>query len=201
MTTPAFQALLEAAYQAHIRVPALKGFCVFLDDLRISTYEQRWIPPSDLMVGDANLLDGGSDPLAQAFIDAAPDAQWRLTYEGTNIGQDFLDRFGCYCLIGKGGPWISDQFAAFVVYMPPHLYYTWHHHPAEEIYYILAGEAEFFREAERAEILSAGQSSFHASNQPHATETHDKGMLAYVLWRNEFQTPPVLTEREVAVLA
>lgn len=142
------------------------------------------------------MRDADADPLVRAVLQASDEAFWRLTYAGTHIGQDFLDRFGCFCLIGSGGGWISAQISAYFVYMPPGLYYPWHHHPAEEIYHVLAGEAEFFRDGEAAEVLRAGDSSLHASNQPHATQTHDRGFMAYVVWRNNLTTPPVLTNRE-----
>ena len=197
MSTRAFNTLLEEARAAHIRVPAIREFCAFADDLKTAPVDPRHIPPADLMAGDAAMSAPGVDPLAPAFANAGPDAFWRLTYEGTNLGPDFMDRFGCYCLIGKGGPWISRKMAGYVVYMPSGLHYTWHHHPAEEIYYILAGEGEFFREGEASEMLMQGQSSFHNSNQPHAADTHDKGFMAYVVWRNHLKDPPVLTERVV----
>jgi quercetin dioxygenase-like cupin family protein len=105
-----------------------------------------------------------------------------------------MDRFGCYCLIGKDGAYISTQMFAWVVYMPAHLHYPWHHHPAEEMYLVIAGEAEFMREGASPEVLRAGDTCFHASNQPHAMETHDHPVMALVMWRNGFDTPPVLSE-------
>lgn len=199
MTTPAFRALLAEARAAHARVPALAEFCAFAEDLAPAEWQPRRIPAADLMTGDADMQAPGVDPLARAFVAAADDAFWRLTYENTDIGRDFMDRFACYCLIGSGGPWVSARMSAYVVYMPPGLHYPWHHHPAEEIYYILAGEAEFQREGEAPRVLGAGASSFHASNQPHATGTGDRGVMAYVVWRNHLATPPVLTARPVEV--
>ena len=200
MTTPAFTALLEEARAAHARVPALAKFCDFPDDLSEADWTPRHIPAADLMLNDPAMIAADTDPLAKAFVKAGHDAFWRLTYENTDIGDDFMNRFACYCLIGGGGPWVSEKYAAYVVYMPPGLWYPWHHHPAEKIYYVLAGEADFLREGEAKETLRTGDISFHATNQPHATETHDKGMMAMVLWRNEFDSPPVLTERDVRTL-
>jgi hypothetical protein len=44
--------------------------------------------------------------------------------------------------------------------------------------------------------LGPGDTAFHASNQPHAMTTKDKPVLAYVLWRGDLKTPPVLTPAE-----
>lgn len=198
MNALVFNALLSAAREAHQRFPALAEFCEFPGDLNDTDVASRHLPCAKLMEADPALQDPGMDPLAKAFLAASPHAHWRDTYAGTEIGQEFMDRFGCYCLIGPGGAYRSNQMLAFVVYMPARLWYPWHHHPAEELYTVLHGEAEFLREGEPSETLSAGHSSFHASNQPHAMQTHDSPVVAYVTWRNHFETRPVLTERDVA---
>ena len=196
MSTPAFQALLHAAKTAHDTHAQLKDFVAFPTDLQPSPYQAYHIPAADLLERDPDML-GAPDPLARAFVNAGPDAQWRETYKDTDIGADFMDRFACYCLIGAGGPWISQQMSGYVVYMPPNLHYPWHHHPAEEMYLVLAGQARFMREGSDPEILHPGDTSFHASNQPHAMETGDHSVMAYVTWRNNLGTPPVLTERDI----
>ena len=192
----ALPALLEAIRAAHDANPALGAFVGFPDDLHEIDLTARHLPCADHMYGDA-LLKTADNPLARAFFAAGPEAFWRDTYAGTNIGDDFMNRFGCYCAIGSGGAWDSNQMKGYVVTMPPGLHYPWHHHPAEEMYVVLAGEAEFFREGEPMELLREGDTSFHASNQPHAMETRDSPVMCYVTWRNHFDTPPVLTERPV----
>lgn len=193
MRHESFTHLLNTARVAHQEIPLLRDFCPFADDLDEQMVTPFHIPAADLFVAD-EAVAASPNPLAQAFRTGAPHATWRETYKGTDIGDDFMDRFGCYCLIGPGGGWRSANMAAFMVYMPPNLWYPHHHHPAEELYYILAGEAEFLRDGEDTEILRAGEAVFHASNQPHAAQTHDRPLLAYVLWRSELGTPPVLTE-------
>ena len=123
---------------------------------------------------------------------ASAYAHWRQTYAETNIGQDFLDRFGCYCLIGENGAWTSRQMSAFFVYMPSDLWYTWHAHPAEELYFVIAGGGQFYRDGDPPRHLGPGQTMFHGSNQPHALQTGFSPLLALVLWRNNLDIPPVL---------
>ena len=197
MNHPVFADLIKAAREAHGRLPGLAGFCEFPDDLTEAPVTPRHFPCAALMEADATLRKAGTDPLAKAFLAGSPHAHWRETYADTDIGQDFMDRFGCYCLIGPGGAWRSEKMLGFVVYMPPKLWYPRHHHPAEELYTVLHGEAEFLREGEANETLGPGESSFHASNQPHAMETHDHPVMAYVVWRNNFETDPALTRREI----
>jgi len=105
-----------------------------------------------------------------------------------------MERFGCYCLIGPNAPFFSLKMHAFVVYMPPHLFYPWHNHPGEEMYLTIAGEAEFMKVGEDNKILRAGGVSEHKSNQPHAMRTHNCPVMAYVIWRNNFETGPVWTD-------
>ena len=189
---------LEAALRAvHRDHPALRDFVAFPDDLEPRPVAPRHMPCADLAYADP-VFQMAEHPLARAFLEAGPVAWWRDTYVDTDIGADFMARFGCYCAIGGGGAWTSRKMAGYVVTMPAGLDYTWHHHPAEEMYLVLAGEAEFYREGEVAEVLRAGDTSFHASMQPHAMATKDSPVMCYVTWRNHLDTPPVLTEREVA---
>jgi len=198
VTAPAFLHLLDAAQRAHASHPGLAAFVGFPDDLSEQPMTPHSIPAADLLARETGLFGNDQAELRDAFIAAAPEALWRETYKGTDIGQDFMDRFGCYCLIGPGAPWTSARMAGFVVYMPADLHYPWHHHPAEEMYLVLAGEARFLAEGAPPETLRAGDTSFHASNQPHAMETGAHPVMAYVTWRSHLQTPPVLTERPVA---
>jgi mannose-6-phosphate isomerase-like protein (cupin superfamily) len=197
MTSSAFTHLLNEARKAHETHPGLSAFVGFADDLAAQPMARHSVPAADLMARETGLFGTAQVSFRDAFIAAGPDALWRETYKGTDIGQDFMDRFGCYCLIGPGGPWISAQMAGFVVYMPAGLHYPWHHHPAEEMYLVLAGEADFLRACEAPETLRAGETSFHASNQPHAMQTGAHPVMAYVTWRSHLETPPVLTGRSV----
>ena len=67
---------------------------------------------------------------------------------------------------------------------------------SREAYLVIAGEAEFMREGEPNATLRAGDISIHGSNQPHAMQTHDHPVMAMVVWRNGFDTPPVLTHED-----
>lgn len=193
MPDPAFENLLDEVRKVHAEHPVLRGFCPFPDDLTGREVVPHHVPAADLLAEDKGLSTIDLAPLRDAFIAAGPVAHWRETYRETSIGDDFLSRFGCYCLIGEGGAWVSKQMASYVVYMPAGLDYTWHHHPAEELYLVLAGQAEFMRQGEAMEILGPGETSQHHSNQPHAMRTSNHPVMAYVVWRNHFGVPPVLT--------
>ena len=192
-----FAHLLDQVRAAHAGHPDLRAFCPFPDDLIPQAVQSFHAPCADYLAQETQLHTHQYAPLRDAFVAAGPFAKWRETYKHTNIGDDFMARFGCYCLVGDGGAFASQKVWIWVVTMPAHLHYTWHHHPGEEIYCVIAGEATFFREGKPEVTLGPGGAVQHAANEPHAMETRDKPVMAMVFWRNGFDTPPVLTERPI----
>ena len=122
-------------------------------------------------------------PLRDAIRGICDFANWQLTYTVDEVGQDFLDRYGWFELVGPNGHFHSDEARAYVAYWGEALHYPWHLHEAEELYFILAGEALFEADGEPTALLSPGDTRLHRSNQPHAMTTTDSPVLALVLWR------------------
>ena len=185
--------LLETVKDLHMGNTELQDFCPFPKDLKKQKFQPFHIPACELMQNDTGLLTDDYAELRDEFISVSPHAHWRQTYKGTLIGERFLNEFGCYGLIGPESPFHSKKICAWVVYMPKNFYYPWHHHPAEEMYLCLAGEAVFRRENCPDIRLGSGGIIEHTANQPHAMETLEHPVMAYVVWRNEFGTKPVLT--------
>ena len=185
--------LLEAARKVHFGNSKLQDFCPFPNDIKKQELNPFHIPASDLMQNETGLLTEDYSELRDAFISASPYAHWRQTYKGTTVGKKFLAEFGCYGLIGPESPFQSEKIRAWVVYMPKNFYYPWHHHPAEEMYLCLAGEAVFRRETYTDIRLGSGGIIEHSANQSHSMETLEHPIMAYVIWRNEFSTKPMLT--------
>ena len=185
--------LLEEARKVHFGNSKLQDFCPFPNDIKRQKLNPFHIPASDLMQNETGLLTEDYSELRDAFILASPYAHWRQTYKGTTVGKKFLAEFGCYGLIGPESPFQSEKIRAWVVYMPKNFYYPWHHHPAEEMYLCLAGEAVFRRENYTDIRLGSGGIIEHSANQSHSMETLEHPIMAYVIWRNDFGTKPVLT--------
>ena len=181
---------IRAAYSAH---PALPAFTPLPDNLPRQPLDPEHRPCSTELQTETGLQSSGFAELQEQIIASAPFMKWRQIY-GNDQHNKFMDRLGCYAIIGKGGPFASDEMRLFIIYMPPNLYYPWHIHPAEELYMVISGEAVFKREGHADEVLSQGQAMFHESNQPHAMETSDTPMLSLVAWRNHLNTPPVLVD-------
>ena len=188
-----WQMILEEMRATHVASAELQAFCPFPDDIRAQSVCPFQIPSSALLQKDEGLFSNIYTGFRDAIVEAAPHAAWRQTFKGTNVSTRFLNEFGCYSLIGNGGPFESDIMKAWIVYMPARLYYPWHHHPAEEAYLCLAGQADYRKQGEADKVISAGGVTIHKSNQSHAMETHECPVLNYVVWRNEFDIAPVLT--------
>lgn len=196
MTRAVWDTLLSRAEELHQNSPALCAFAGFPDDIKPQDVTPHVTHAAGLFAADNALQDGPNDALRTALMDATPQMHWQELYKDTDIGQDFLDRFGFTCLIGDGGGFDSAKMGAWLLFMPAHLQYPWHHHPAEEAYLVIAGQARFMRHGMPDQMLQPGDTILHASNQPHAMETTDSPVLCYIIWRDEFEHIPVLSQPE-----
>jgi len=188
-----FQTLLRTVGEAYSGNAGMMSFTPFPKDIKQQGVTPHHAICADSFRNDAELNSKKYPELQKAMRAASDAVHWRETYKNTDIGVDFMDRFGCYCIVGEDAPFSASTIRLFMVYMPPNLYYPWHNHPAEEIYLVVSGNAVFKRENRPDETLSEGDTSFHESNQPHAMETKDDPVLCLVAWRDNFQTPPVWT--------
>lgn len=189
-----YASLLNEARTAYVAHPDMLRFARFPDDVRRQPIEPYHCACADYLHSETGLTSPRYKALQDAIIAAGPAAIWRETYKGTDIDPDFMTRFACYCIIGEGGPFHSERLRLYIVFMPSHLNYPWHHHPAEEIYMVVSGSAVFKAKGQRDKILYAGDTAIHESNQPHAMETGDGPVLCLVAWRDQFGTPPVWSE-------
>jgi len=181
---------VAAVYRAHAD---MTRFAPFPNNIVRQPVDPLPLPCGEWLARETALHSDRFSTLQTAIVEAGRHAHWRATYKDTDIGDDFLDRFGCYAIIGPEGPFASDEIRLWMVYMPAQLDYTWHHHPAEEIYLVVSGQAVFRRNGAPDKMLGESQTSFHESNQSHAMTTTDAPVLCLVAWRNEFDTPPVLS--------
>lgn len=188
-----FQTLLQTTRNAYAGSAEMMSFAPFPNDVTSQNVTPQHCNCCDVFKSDTKLRSENFSDLQAAILEASDQMYWRETYKDTDIGHDFMERFGCYCIIGDDAPFASAKIRLWMVYMPARLYYPWHNHPAEEIYMVVSGNAVFRREGDPERLLGEGQTAFHRSNQPHAMETHDEPVLCLVAWRDNFQTPPELT--------
>ncbi|MDA7430966.1 dimethylsulfonioproprionate lyase family protein [Primorskyibacter aestuariivivens] len=143
----------------------------------------RTVPAAQLLKSWSEGHINATVHLRDAIRELSDFADWQQTYSVDEVGQDFLDRYGWFELVGPEGHFRSDEVRAFIAYWGERLYYPWHLHEAEELYFILAGEALFEAEGAPPVTLKAGEACLHKANQPHQMTTGDSPVLALVLWR------------------
>lgn len=183
MTRAAFDAMAAAARALTLSNAALAKFAPFPDAFRWSGRSGAGI---DAAAQVARWLADGEGPeadLHRAVAAAAPHASWLHTYTEAEVGAHFLENYGYFELFGPVGHYDAGGYRAYVVYWNAGLVYDWHCHEAEELYVVLSGRAIFRSEGEPDVELTRGGTRFHASLQPHALETTDSPLLAYIVWR------------------
>ncbi len=185
--------LLQTVRETYKSQGDLMAFLPFPADVSRQAITPYHCACADVMGNDRLLSSRRFPELQRAILAASPAVAWRETYKDTDIGDHFMEQFGCYAIIGGGGPFAAPSMRLWIVYMPPNLYYPWHHHPAEEMYFVVSGSAVFSRKGHPDRVLSEGDTMFHESNQPHAMATRGEPVLCLVAWRNGFDVPPVLT--------
>ncbi|WP_293572712.1 dimethylsulfonioproprionate lyase family protein [Phaeobacter sp.] len=196
MSRSVWDALMASVEQAFEKCPDLPDFMAFPQDITFGDVDPVLLTPYHGFIAQTGLSAGPFDTLRDGFMAAAPHARWRQHYTADEISQDFVDQFGCYCLVGEEGPFQSATLRAWMVYMPPGLHYPWHQHPAEELYFVVSGKADFHAAGRESRALGAGEVSFHASDQPHAMTTAADPVMCLVMWRNGFETGPALSKSE-----
>ncbi len=194
MIPPAFERARDAARSLHDLHPVLDAFAEWPGSVDYVDRAPNPIAATTDFPADRALAGPPEhEPIRDAFAAIAPTAKWRETYCDADIGEGFNARFGCYELIGRNGHFVSENYGGFIVYVRPGIWYPWHDHPAEEMYLVIAGEAEFLAEGRAPQVLGPGGAATHASMQPHALRTHDGPVLCYVAWRGDMTATPKLT--------
>ena len=199
MTRAAFDRARDAACRLHHLSRDLSDFADWPDEVPFATRPENPIAAAAALPADRMLATFGDyTEIRDAFAAVARRAMWRNTYRDADIGDGFNANFGCYELIGRNGHFSCDWYGGFVVYAKPGLWYPWHAHPAEELYVVIAGAAEFLAAGRAPVRLGPGGSSFHASAQPHAMRTSDLPVLCYVAWRGDMSAAPRLSAQGAA---
>jgi hypothetical protein len=183
MSRAKFAALETAIAKLMGETPALAAFAEWPAEAPQAECMAQTIPAIPLVTALSAPVSPVTSAIVNAIKSAAADAHWQQTYSEAEVGRDFLNRYGWFELLGPAGVFRSDSLRAYIAYWGENLNYGWHHHEAEELYYILAGTAEFHAEGLPSAMLRPGGLRHHITDQPHAMDTHAEPVLALVLWR------------------
>lgn len=129
--------------------------------------------------------------LADAAAAVADGLHWRNKYQ--NSDARLYDRFAFCDLIGPDGVQHSDEVTLGLVIVGPHTHYPLHHHPARELYLVLAGTAGWAVDDQPFTLRAPGSLILHREMQPHAMQTTDETLVALSLWRGDIRTPSRFT--------
>ena len=113
--------------------------------------------------------------------------KWENGYTEKDVNNNFLNNYGFFELIGPTGHFKTSEMALYVNYLDKNTLYPLHNHEAEELYFIISGQAKFENNNEDYEILTSNKTRFHKSFEPHAISTENKQILSFVIWKNKFE--------------
>lgn len=197
-------ALLRSIQQVYRHAPdgplaaaATKIAAVTPSNLRSGSGKRK---PVAQFVGQAVDL-GRRGPLAaiaDAFALVEPDADWlqNPNYSVESLGPGYVDRYGYVELIGPGRPVESRDLLVGLLLLGPEMHYPDHAHPAEEIYHVIAGHADWWREDEWWRRKPPGAVIHHVPMMRHAMRTTDEPLLALYCWTGDVKTYATMTEAE-----
>ena len=91
-------------------------------------------------------------------------------------------------LLGPDGLVKSDKVRLGLYGMLPNSEYGIRTHPAEEVFVMLAGEADWKRGELDYQIHKPGERSYHPSMMPHANRTRHKAFMSVYIWAGDIST-------------
>lgn len=138
--------------------------------------------------------------VAEAFAAVEPVSDWvqNPNYTAAAMGRRFVDSYGYVELVGPGRPYPSREMRVGLLLLGPGTHYPDHAHAAEEVYHVVAGTAEWWREDRDWHRAPPGSAIHHAPRVRHATRTRDEPLLALYCWGGAILQPARLTDRHAS---
>jgi mannose-6-phosphate isomerase-like protein (cupin superfamily) len=127
------------------------------------------------------------DKIHNLISDLSQEVYWESGYSENEVNKEFLSKYGFFELIGPTGHFLTSEMALWVNFLDKNSYYPPHNHEAEELYFVVSGEAKFESKDEQSKILKSKDTRFHKSYQAHSITTFDKKILSFVIWKNKFE--------------
>ncbi len=120
---------------------------------------------------------------ATAIVPILAKLPWyRAGYEDGRISRDVAAHMFTVELIGSNGVVKDDDCRVGLFIQEPSVDYAVRTHAAEEMFIVIAGEAEW-KQSEKAYVKRrAGARIHHASYEPHASRTTNTAMMAAWVW-------------------
>ena len=138
---------------------------------------------------------GVSAGLATALKDARDDLAWGEAYPELAHEpryDSFRRNYAFAEIAGPRGLVVTDRISAFVTVQGPGIIYPAHAHSALEVYYIIAGTAQWQRGDEPWIERRPSDFVLHRSGVPHKTRTSDEPVLALAVWLDHLDGDSVM---------
>ncbi|WP_419922975.1 dimethylsulfonioproprionate lyase family protein [Candidatus Poriferisodalis sp.] len=139
--------------------------------------------------------DTATDAVLDEFLSLAPALPWRQTagYLGV-LSQDFHDNYGYVQLVGPDSIVEHHSVRVGIAVWGPHLHYPSHHHEAEELYHVLAGEPLFSGSDGVRRTTRPGDAVHHAPWQEHCQDFGATPTVLLYCWTGAVVADAVLSE-------
>jgi mannose-6-phosphate isomerase-like protein (cupin superfamily) len=134
--------------------------------------------------------DGPAADLAEAIAALAGKLCWvqNPNYVHDSKLRAFVADYAYVKIAGPDGMVLSPDTALGLLLIGPKNHYPAHSHPAEEIYMVVAGEAEWQRGGAPWQLQPPGSVIHHEPKVIHAMRTAAQPLLALYAWRGEIST-------------
>ena len=119
---------------------------------------------------------------------------WRYSYQERVDAPGLESSMGWAELVGPEAPFRSSEVCFGLTLIGPRNYYPPHHHPAIELYYVLAGHADWTAGGQTA-TQPPGATILHHANIVHAMRTGEEPLLAIYSWTGDVVSPSVWADR------
>lgn len=122
------------------------------------------------------------------MINLLEDNLTHLNWREAGFGKLPLEISNQVCvseLIGPNGFYNHSSVRIGLLLQMPKTHYPWHQHAAEELYFILGGNADWAVDRKESTFKSSGSFIHHKSNQAHCMTTNDQYMLAVWGWTGD----------------
>lgn len=126
-------------------------------------------------------------PLVDAFLAVEPAADWlqNPNYTRDTMGQSFLDAYGYVEILGPGRVMACADLRIGFLLLGPGVLYPTHGHPAAEVYHVVAGSAQWWRDGQDWREVGPGVAIHHRPDERHATRASSRGVLALYAWAGD----------------
>lgn len=134
------------------------------------------------------------DAVLEEFLALAPTLPWIQTagYRGV-LSQNFHDNYGYVQIVGPKSIVEHRSVRVGIAVWGPHLHYPSHHHEAEELYHVLAGEPTFTSGNGVPRVTRPGDAVHHAPWQPHQQDFGATPTVLLYCWTGEVVADATLT--------